>query len=128
MLLLAISLICLAMLLGAGLTVWHLRAGEWLGRRIPPWSLGLLHGGLGFAGLAVLVTALTGSSVAGSGAPTVGYMAAGILTIALLIGMVPLTARLLHRPMPLPIVVFAIHGTIAVYGTVLLIAFLSLLN
>lgn len=128
MLLLAVSLITLAILLGAGLTVWHLRAGGWLGRHIPPWSLGLLHGAFGVAGLAVLVVGLTGPAAAGSGAPTVGYMAAGVLTIALLIGMVPLTARLLHRPMPLPIVVFAIHGTIAVYGTVLLIAFLSLLS
>lgn len=127
MLLLALFLIVLAALLGAGLAAWHLHDGEWQGRRIPPWSLGLLHGGMGLAGLATLLIALIGSATGGgSGAVTLGYVAAVILTVALLVGMVPLTSRLRHSPMPLPSVVFGIHGTIAVYGTIMLIAVIAL--
>lgn len=119
MLLLSFSLLLLAVLLGTLLAAIHLGAAR---SRPPGRPLGLLHGLLGVFGLGALLLALRGpprGEAMGVGA--FGWIAAVLLTAALLAGLSVLIARLRYRRVAG--LVIGIHATIAVGGVVILAAY-----
>lgn len=119
MLPLSFVLLLIATLLGTALAALHLRAG----RADPPrWPLGALHGVLGTAGLAALLLALRGPPRGEAmGVEPFGRIAAVLLAVALLAGLVVLTARLRYRRVPG--LAIGIHATLAVSGVVILAAY-----
>ncbi len=119
MLLLSLFMLCAGATLGLGLALLH-----GLGRP-PALSAGLAHGTLGLGGLAVLMAALGGPprGVALGGA-SFGVFAAVMLAATALAGLLILTARARRwRPSALLI---GLHATLALFGVVILAAYLSL--
>jgi len=118
MLSLAFALVLVAASLGA-LLVWMNLAP---GRVAPRWPFGALHAALGAAGLGALLLALRGpprGEAMGVGA--FGRIAAWLLALALVMGLVLLSKRLRHRrPTSGPI---GIHATLAISGVVMLAAY-----
>jgi hypothetical protein len=114
----AFALVLIAASLGA-LLVWMNLAP---GRAVPRWQLGVLHAVLGATGLAALLIALRGpphGEAMGVGA--FGRIAAWLLALALLMGLVLLSTRLRHRrPTSGPI---GIHAMLAISGVVILAAY-----
>ncbi len=85
---------------------------------------GLLHGLLGLAGFVLLLAGL-GGPVRGvqQGAGSFGFIAAGFMGAAVVLGMLVFAARLRHRtPSTLAV---GVHATLAVGGMVMLAAYLS---
>jgi hypothetical protein len=117
---LAIILLTIAVVLGTGLALWHLRATDQASR--PPVTVGVVHGGFGVSGFAVLLLVLQGpprgvSAGAGSFGPT----AAVLFATALLFGVV-----IWLRRRNTPVVLIAIHSGIAITAYVLLVAWSAL--
>ncbi len=119
MLMLALLLACAGASMGIALAVLH-----GLGRRPPLWS-GLVHAATGVGGLGVLLAALGGPprGVALGGA-SFGLVAAAMLGTAALAGSLVLALRL--RGTKPSIMLIGLHATVALFGVVVLAAYLSL--
>jgi hypothetical protein len=118
MLLLSFGLLLIAALLGGVLAALHLRA-----EIAPPGAMfGALHGLLGVVGFGALLLALRGPARgAAMGVGSFGRIAAVLLGVALLAGLLILGMRLRGRR--IPGLVIGIHATIAVSGVVILAAY-----
>jgi hypothetical protein len=118
MLLLSFCLLLIAALLGGVLAVPHLRA-----EIAPPGAMfGVLHGLLGVVGFGALLLALQGPPRGEAmGVASFGRVAAALLSVALLAGLLILGMRLRGRWKPG--LVIGIHATIAVSGVVILAAY-----
>jgi hypothetical protein len=115
---LAVWVLTLGVAAGTGLALWHLRATDGASR--PPLALGIAHGVIGAAGLAVLLFALRGPARGvESGVGSFGTTAAVLFTGAVLTGV---SLLFLRRKA----IVMAIHAGIAITGYVLLLAWDSL--
>ena len=109
-----------AVVLGSAVAIVDLRRGSAGGKS---WLLAAVHGTLAVSGFGLLVWALPGSSRGlYSGTASFGVIAAVFLTLALLIGLGMLSARLLHKRFPG--VLIGAHATLAVSGVVILAAYL----
>jgi hypothetical protein len=109
----------LAILLGTVLAVLHLRLN---GSGTPPWSLAASHGLLAIIGLCCLALALRGPPRgADQGMGSFGIIAAGLVTLAALVGVTMLTARI--RKKQIAGALIGIHATLAVSGFVILVAY-----
>ena len=119
MLMLSLLLVCGGALIGLSLAVLH-----GLGRRPPLWS-GLVHAATGLCGLGVLLAALGGPprGVALGGA-SFGPVAAAMLGAAALAGGLMLALRL--RGTAPSVMLIGLHATVALFGVVVLAAYLSL--
>jgi hypothetical protein len=116
----AVTLLTIAVVVGASLALWHLRATDEASR--PPAFVGVVHGCFGAAGLAVLLLVLQGPPRGVSaGAGAFGPTAALLFATALLFGMV-----IWLRRRTTPAVLMAIHSGIAITGYVLLLAWSAL--
>ena len=117
MLIAAFVILGFAVLLGAILSVLHLRSA------IPPWVFGGLHGLLGLGGLGCLLAALAGPSRGlGTGTAGFGEISAGLIAGAALLGGGILVQRLRKRRLPGALI--GIHATLAVSGFVVLAAYI----
>ena len=116
---LSLLLACAASLAGMVLAVLH-----GLGDRPPLWS-GLAHGAVGLGGLGVLLVALRGPPRAVAlGGAAFGPVAAAMLATAALAGGAVLALRLRGtRP---SVMLVGLHATVALFGLVVLAAYLSL--
>ncbi len=119
MLMLSFGLVCAGAVLGIMLAVLH-----GVGRRPPLWS-GLVHASAGLGGLGVLLAALGGPprGVAMGGA-AFGPVAAAMLGGAALAGVLILSLRL--RRARLSVLLIGLHATVALFGVVVLAAYLSM--
>lgn len=107
-----------AALLGVVLTLLH-GTGRRGGLRIG----GPAHGLIGASGLALLVLALRGPARgAAYGVSGFGTTAAILLGCAVLLGLLVLRSRLRRRD---PMFVIGVHATVAIFGLVLLAAYVS---
>ncbi len=88
-----------------------------------PWPVGVLHGLLGAAGLALMLLAPAASHAAEAGAGGFRIMAAVLLGLALLAGLLILRARLGRRRLSFTVV--GVHALLAISGVVLLGAYLA---
>ena len=94
--------------------------------------LGAVHGAAGLIGFGLLIASLSrdtsGRALRGvaSGTASFGLIAAVLLAIALLAAGVIVTQRLRHRAVP--VLVVAVHATIAITGFVILLAYVSVPN
>ncbi len=126
MLLDSLCLLGAAAVLGTGLAVWYLQSE---GRHVPNWMFGVLHATLAIAGFVLLLIALAGPPRGVAvGAAGFGKVAAAFLVFALLTGLLPASARLRRRRLPLPSLVIGMHATMAVSGLVILAAYYTLLG
>ena len=118
MLLFSFTLLLIAGLFGSVLAALHLRT-----EAVPPKAaFGVLHGLLGTVGLAVLLLALRGPPHGlAMGVGSFGRVAASILAVALLAGLV-IVARYFRRRRP-PGLLIGIHATLAISGIVILAAY-----
>ncbi len=116
---LSLLLVCAGALMGLSLAVLH-----GLGRRPPLWP-GLVHAATGLGGLGVLLAALGGPprGVALGGA-AFGSVAAAMLGAAALVGGVVLALKL--RGTKPSVMLIGLHATVALFGVVVLAAYLSL--
>lgn len=115
---LAFALVLVAAAFGAVLVWMNLAPG----RVAPRWPYGVLHAVLGAAGLATLTLALRGpprGEAMGVGA--FGRIAAWLLVLALLSGLVLLSSRLRRRPLTSGPV--GIHATVAISAIAILAAY-----
>lgn len=118
MLFLAFALVLVAAAFGGALVWMNLAPG----RAAPPWPYGMLHAVLGAAGLAVLLLALRGPPRGEAmGVGSFGSIAAWLLAVALLMGLVLLSTRLRHRRLTSGPV--GIHAMLAISGVVILAAY-----
>lgn len=107
-----------AALLGLILTLLY-GTGRRRGLRIA----GPVHGLVGASGFALLVFALRGPARgAAYGVSGFGTLAAVLLGCAVLLGLLVLRARLRRRD---PMLVIGVHATLAIFGLVLLAAYVS---
>ena len=89
-------------------------------RRWPGW----LHGGLGAAGFVLLLAGLGGPARGvAEGAGSFGYVAAGFLAGAVLLGSLVFVAGLRRRAPSM--LTLGVHATFAVAGVVMLLAYLA---
>ena len=123
--LIGISMLVLSLAALGGLTLATLHGTLPAGRHIP-FAVGLSHGLAGAAGLALLTIGLLRGTAHGAaqGASGFGSFAAVLLGGTLLLGLVPIQARLRRRS--LPVLALGLHATLAVLGLTLLAAYLSL--
>jgi hypothetical protein len=92
---------------------------------IYPAPAGWLHGALGIAALVLLLLALRGPPRAvAAGAGSFGMIAAWLLGVALVFGLLMLNRSL--RRGAIPGAAVAIHATLAIAGFVILLAYASL--
>jgi hypothetical protein len=119
MLLFSFTLLLITGLFGGVLAALHLRT-----EAVPPKAaFGVLHGLLGTVGLAVLLLALRGPPHGlAMGVGSFGRVAASILAVALLAGLV-IVARYFRRRQP-PGLLIGIHATLAISGIVILAAYI----
>ena len=88
----------------------------------PPWPLGALHGLIALAGLGLLALALRGPPRGlDQGTGSFGTIAAALIALAALVGLMQLAARL--RKKRLPGVLIGVHATLAISGFVVLLAY-----
>jgi hypothetical protein len=120
MLLASFVVLAIAVVAGSVLMILHLRAAEGVPR--PPWPLPAFHAVLALAGLACLFIGLEGPPRgAASGTQSFGAIAAGFLVLAALVGARILYARV--RAKRRAEILIGVHATLAVFGFVLLIAY-----
>nr|WP_294509329.1 hypothetical protein [uncultured Rhodopila sp.] len=113
----AVALLTIAVTIGAGLALWHLRADGG-----PPAMVGLLHGVIGATGLGVLLLVLRGPAHGvAAGVGSFGTTAAWLFGAALVTGI-----AVLMRRRRADAVMIAIHSGLAITGYVLLLAWNSL--
>lgn len=119
MLLLAFCVLCAGATLGLVLALLHGRV------KPPPLAAGLIHGTVGLSGLAILVAALGGPprGVALGGA-SFGIFSVVMLVGTALAGLAILTLR--ARKKRLSVLLVGLHATLAMFGVVILAAYLSL--
>jgi hypothetical protein len=118
LLLVALYLLLIAAALGSVLAALGLRT------EAPPSSLiyGVLHGCLAAAGLAALLFALRGPQRGiAMGVGSFGSIAAVLLAVALLAGLIMLVMR--SRAQRVPGLIIGMHATIAITGIVILAAY-----
>ena len=117
--LLALGLLLLTAIFGLVLAAFYLGAGA--GFEIH-WPVGSVHGALGVAGLVTLIAGLAGPprGVA-MGVGAFGRIAAVLLALALAAGLTIMVIRLRSRR--LPVLLVAMHLTIAITGIVILAAY-----
>jgi hypothetical protein len=108
MLKLSILIFALSALGGLVLAIRH------FGGKGRPWPLSLLHGGLGAAGLVLLLIPILDGS-----APSLGKIALGLFVVAALGGFLLFGFHLQGRRLPSPVVL--IHGGVAVIAFVILL-------
>ncbi len=119
MLTLSLSLVCAGALIGLTLAVLH-----GLGRSPPLWP-GLVHAAVGLGGLGVLLAALGGPPRGVAlGGGSFGMVSAAMLCVAALAGALILALRL-RRARP-SVMLIGLHATLALFGVVVLAAYLSL--
>jgi len=112
----ALTIVTVAVLLGAALAVMYLRTG---GAVAPPWTLAALHGLLAVTGLGCLLLALRGPPRGlAQGTAGFGTIAAVLMAAAAVLGVGFVAARLRQRR--LPGLLIGIHATLAVSGFVIL--------
>ncbi len=115
----AVWVLTVAVVAGAILAAWHLKAADGTSRR-PPLAAGIAHGVVGIAGLVVLLFALQGPARGvAAGVGSFGIASAGLFMGAVLTGI----AFLLLKRSGFAI---AVHAAIAITGYVLLLAWNSL--
>jgi hypothetical protein len=108
-----------AVALGLALALWHLRASKVRPSGVN-W-IGIVHGGLGAAGLALLALAVSGPPRgAATGTSQFGLVAAILFGGALLVGVT--LPFLLRRRSPISGTVMAVHAGIAITGMVIALA------
>ncbi len=118
MLLLALTLLLSAAVLGGVLAALHLRTE----RRPPGPVFGALHGLVGIAGFIALLLALRGPPHGEAlGVGQFGRISAALLAMALVVAIPIVVVRLRHRD--IPGLVIGAHATIAVSGIVVLAAY-----
>ena len=119
---LALATLCVAALSGAGLALVYLRGPA---ARPPHWAIAAMHGGLGATGLALLLAARDRDVPrAAMGTAGFGRTAAGLLALALALGLLILGAAW-RRRRPSGVLVGA-HVGFAVAGLVVLRALIAL--
>lgn len=109
-----------AVTLGALLAVVQLQA---TGKPPIPWPVAMLHGLLGMAGLALMLLAPAASHAVQAGAGSFRAIAAVLLGLALLAGVLILRVRIARRPLTFSLV--GVHALLAISGVVLLGAYLA---
>ena len=115
---LSFCLLLIAGALGGVLAARHLGTGV----APPSRTIGVVHGILGAVGLAALLLALRGPARGVAlGVGSFGRIAAGLLVVALVAGLVILGMR--WRDRRLPGAVIGVHATIAISGIVILAAY-----
>jgi hypothetical protein len=121
MLIAAFVILGIAVLLGAGLAVLHLRTD---GAARPRWKLAALHGCFAVAGLGGLALALRGPPRGlDQGEGSFGMIAAALIALAALLGSAFLVARLRKRR--IAGILIGIHAMFAVSGFVILAAYVQ---
>ncbi len=114
----AFTVLAIAVLLGSVLAVLHLREGA----APPPWPFGALHGLTAVIGLGMLAFALRGPPRGvEQGVGSFGTIAAVLLALAALIGLMQLAARLRQRRLSGGLI--GMHATLAVGGFVILLVY-----
>lgn len=114
----AFTVLAVAVLLGSALALMHLREGA----ALPPWPLGALHGLVALAGLGLLALALRGPPRGlDQGTGAFGTIAAALIALAALVGLMQLAARLWKKR--LPGVLIGVHATLAIGGFVILMVY-----
>ncbi len=114
----AFIILAIAVLLGSALAVRHLREDA----SPPPWPLGALHGLVAIVGLGCLVLALRGPPRGlAQGAGSFGTIAAALIALAALAGLMQLATRL-RKKRP-PGLLIGVHATLAIVGFVILLAY-----
>ena len=119
MLIAAFIALGIAVSIGSGLAIQHLRTES---AKPPPWPLALLHVIFAIGGLSCLVLALRGP-VRGldQGTDSFGIIAAALIVMAALVGAWMLAARIAKRRTAG--ILIGIHATLAVGGFVILTAY-----
>ncbi|MGH6672147.1 MAG: hypothetical protein ACRECV_09275 [Xanthobacteraceae bacterium] len=119
MLIAAFLVLATAVTLGTGLAVFHLRGAS---ARVVPWPFAGAHGLLGIAGLCCLLFSLRGPprGVA-QGVASFGAAGAVFLIVAALAGVAAMIALWRKRRAG---ALIALHATLAVFGFVLVAAYL----
>jgi LPXTG-motif cell wall-anchored protein len=118
---LAFVILCAAVLIGSGLAIAYMRGPQAkpLHRIVP-----LVHGILGAASLGVLITALRrGLPQTGMGTSGFGVIAAGLLGLALMLGLALGLAWRRRRP---PGALIGVHASLAIAGFVVLLTLIAL--
>ena len=119
MLIAAFIALGIAVSIGSGLAIQHLRTE---GAKLLPWPLALLHVIFAIGGLGCLVLALRGPPRGlDQGTGSFGIIAAALIVMAALVGGWMLAARIVKRR-PAGILI-GIHATLAVGGFVILTAY-----
>jgi hypothetical protein len=114
----AVGILAVAVLLGSVLAVLHLQTED----STPPWSLAVLHGLLAIGGLGCLALALRRPPRGlDQGVASFGVIAAVLITLAALIGVGLLAARIVKTR--IAGIIIGIHATLAVCGFVILAAY-----
>ncbi|HTT46900.1 MAG TPA: hypothetical protein VMG39_02745 [Pseudolabrys sp.] len=113
----AFIVLVVAGLFGSGLAVPYLREGP-----APPWPIGAAHGLIALTGLALLALTLRGPprGVA-QGIGSFGAIAAVLLALAALAGLVQFALRLRRRR--LPGALLGAHATLAIGGFIILLVY-----
>jgi hypothetical protein len=118
MLIAAFVILAIAVLVGSGLALLHLREGA----ATPPWPLAALHGLVAIGGFGALLLALRGPPRGlNQGAGSFGMIAAALLAMAALLGAELVVARLRGRRLSGTLI--GVHATLAVSGFVILAAY-----
>jgi hypothetical protein len=118
----AFYILSAALVIGAGLAIFYMRGAE---AKPPHWIILLAHGGLGAAGLIVLLASLRrGLPATGMGISGFGPAAAGLFALALALGLMLAGASWRNRR-PAGALVGA-HATCAIAGFVVLLALIAL--
>src|ERR1017187_8678978 len=119
MLIAAFIILGIAVSIGSGLAIQHLRTE---GAKPPPWPLALLHSLLAIGGLGCLLLALRGPPRGlDQGTGSFGIIAATLIVMAALVGGLMLAARILKkRPAG---ILLGVHAMLAVGGFVILIVY-----
>ena len=121
MLIAAFLILAVAVLLGSALAVLHLQTES----STPPWSLAALHGLLAIGGLSCLALALRGPPRGlDQGVAAFGIIATLLITLAALIGVALLAARIFKTR--IAGIMIGIYATLAVGGFVILAAYVLL--
>ena len=112
------ALLTIAVLIGALLALAYLREGG----APPPLPLGALHGLAGIGGLTLLALTLRGPPRGiANGTGSFGMIAAALIAVAALAGLVQLAMRLRGRRLPGALI--GAHATLAIGGFIVLFVY-----
>lgn len=117
MLNIAFATLAIAVLMGSLLAIPYLREVA-----APPLPLGALHGAVAVGGLAVLTLALGGAPRGiAEGTGSFGAIAAALMAVAALAGLVQFALRLRRRRLPGALI--GVHATLAIGGFIVLLVY-----